>query len=62
MRVCVSELAGPLSGSTAVCPLFMINLLALPSQAPQAFGFPSALGQRPRLPAAWHLAFENYGL
>lgn len=63
MRVCVFELAGPLSGSTAVCLLFMINLLAaLPLPGPTSLWVSPALRQRPRLPAAWHFVFENCGL
>lgn len=61
MRVSVSELAGLLSGSAAVCPLLMINLLAPPSQAPQAFGFPLHWGRNPgcQLPGA--LVLRNVG-
>lgn len=63
MRVCVSELAGPLSGSAAVCLPFMINLLAaLPLPGPTSLWVFPALRQRPRLPAAWHFVFENCGL
>lgn len=56
MRVCVSELAGLLSGSTAVCPLFMINLLS-PLRPHKPLGFPLHWGRDPgcQLPGTWLL-------
>lgn len=44
MRVCVSEFTGPESGGIAVCPLFMINLLACLLLGPISLWVCPALG------------------